>query len=66
VSGSWLVRDNLLCGTVISVYDHKPYVHMLTAEKMMADIAAVTKVDPVRVATEEDIRDLLLFEMAAS
>ena len=39
---------------------------MLTAEKMMADIAAVTKADPVRVATEEDIRDLLLFEMAAS
>ena len=39
---------------------------MLTAEKMLSDIATVTKATPVRVATEEDIRELLLFEITAS
>jgi len=55
-----------VCGCIVTTYDKRPYVHMLTAEKMLSDVAAVAKTSPVRVATEEDIRDLSVFEMAVA
>ena len=38
------MRGDRLCGYVMASYDCSPYVHMITAQKAMEDIAAVTGV----------------------
>jgi hypothetical protein len=56
-SGSWVVRDGLLCGCIVAVYDTEPYAHMISADKMLSDIARFYDVNDseVRVATEDDV-----------
>ncbi|KAL1633086.1 hypothetical protein SLS56_003157 [Neofusicoccum ribis] len=37
-SGSWVVRGSSLLGVIVASYKHDPYVHMIPAEKIFADI----------------------------
>lgn len=37
-SGSWVVQGETLCGMIIAIYDHEPFVQLITAEKLYMDI----------------------------
>lgn len=55
-SGSWVVRNDKLCGCIVASYEASLYAHMLTVEKICSDISASTGCEPVRVATREDLK----------
>lgn len=50
MSGSWVIRDEKLCGIVYAAYDRSPYLHMLPAENVLKDISEFLKTSSVRVA----------------
>jgi hypothetical protein len=57
LSGSWVVREDRLCGIIYAAYDRSPYLHMLPAESVFQDIAELVKASVVRVAYAQDIYD---------
>ncbi|KAF2972793.1 hypothetical protein GQX73_g805 [Xylaria multiplex] len=55
LSGSWIVHDRALCGVIIAIYEGEPFALMLTAEKLLSDIAMFSSNNTkARVATELD------------
>jgi hypothetical protein len=42
VSGSWVIRDEKLCGYIIAVQDGSPWVYMLPIEGVFDDITSFT------------------------
>ena len=49
MSGAWVVRDQKLCGYIVASYAHSPYAHIITAQKALEDISAVTGVDATNI-----------------
>lgn len=37
-SGSWVVRDETLCGMIIAIHEHEPFAHMVEASQLFSDI----------------------------
>lgn len=56
LSGSWVVREGKLCGSIYAAYDRSPYLHMLPAESIFQDVAKLLTTSNIRVATPQDIR----------
>ena len=57
ISGSWVVREEKLCGVIYATYDRIPYFHMLPAEQIFENIAELLHTSPpfVRVASVYEI-----------
>jgi hypothetical protein len=54
VSGSWVVRNEKLCGYIIAVQDGSPWVYMLPIEGVFEDIVSFTGSKPVELVSEMD------------
>lgn len=49
MSGSWVIRDGKLCGIIYAAYDRSPYLHMIPAETVFADIKSFMGASTVEV-----------------
>ncbi|KAF2736403.1 hypothetical protein EJ04DRAFT_551299 [Polyplosphaeria fusca] len=59
-SGSWVVRDDKLCGMIYAAYDHTPYLHMLPIEDVFNAIREVLSATVVKVADGDEIDSFVL------
>jgi peptide-N4-(N-acetyl-beta-glucosaminyl)asparagine amidase len=54
LSGSWVIREGKLCGSIYAAYDRSPYLHMVPAEDIFQDIDQLLGTSDTRVATPVD------------
>lgn len=58
MSGSWVVRDGNLYGSIYAAYDRSPYLHMIPAENIIQNISEFLGTSDVSVAFPESQLDM--------
>ncbi|KAG2421228.1 hypothetical protein HFD88_000844 [Aspergillus terreus] len=55
ISGSWVVRNRMVCGCVFAAYNTGRYLHMLPIEDILNSISQFTNATSVRIALSHDL-----------